>query len=103
MNERFGAFRGFVLSYLHEDWRLEDPDKTAVASRFVRTADAARRAAVVRDIDGLLSLPGDENPLHDLVLYDYHLSYDPYDDGLTMRDWLTRTRDEIAKADCGDA
>ena len=54
VSERFDAFHDLVLSYLAEHWRSEDPDTTAVASRFVRTTEGARRAAVVRDIDGLL-------------------------------------------------
>lgn len=96
MTDRFYAFQDFVLAYFHPDWRLDDPDAPAVVADFVRTTHFPRRAAVVQDIDGLLQLPLEEDALHDLVLRDYDLNYDPYSDGITMRDWLTRTRDAIA-------
>ena len=99
MTDRFSDFQDFVLSYFHQDWRLDDADAMAVVADFVRTTNPPRRAAVVQDIDRLLALPLDEKALHDLVLRDYDLSYDPHDDGITMREWLTRTRDEIGKGD----
>lgn len=99
MTDRFYGFQDFVLSYFHQDWRLDAPDAKAVVSDFVRTTHAPRRTAVVRDIDQLLALPLNESDLHDLVLRDYDLNYDPYSDGITMRDWLTRTRDVIAQGE----
>ena len=102
MTDRFYDFQDFVLAYFHQDWRLDDPDAMAVVADFVRTTHSPRRTAVVQDIDGLLGLPLDERALHELVLRDYDLNYDPYSDGITMRDWLTRTRDVIAQGD-GDA
>ena len=53
----------------------------------------AMRRAVVGEINQLLAEEPNESELHAHVLRDYDLSYDPYDDEITKREWLSRVRD----------
>jgi len=97
--DRAYAFQDFALAYFHPDWRLDDPDAVSVIMRFVRVSRDHEREAVVRDLAALIESPLDEQALHDSILRDYDLSYDPYSDEISMREWLIAARDLIASGE----
>ena len=85
--KRFYAVQEFFLTYLHPDWRLDDPSPDAVVARFRRQA-AESVPALADELEELAALPVLDDVLRDHVLRRYDLNYDPQLDGLTMRQWL---------------
>jgi hypothetical protein len=87
----------FLGTFFHEDWMLDDTTTLDVARRF-RSATASRpsfRARVVAEIRELLDRPLSEGELHRYLLDEYSVVYDPWDDNLTTRAWLTSIAREI--------
>lgn len=92
---RLFALQEFCLTYLHQDWRLDDPTTADVARRFRRETEPEFKAKLVADIRDLLSRPLPEGQLHEYLLDEYSISYDPWQDDITTRAWLESLLTEI--------
>jgi hypothetical protein len=88
MTRRYDALQEFFLGYFHPDWRLDDNSRGAVVERFKRTAAKDAAGHVAADLADLLAEPLSEEDLHEKVLREYSLFYDPWHDEVTMREWL---------------
>jgi len=91
------ALEEFVLAYFHQDWRLDNASRAEVANNFVRTRRGLART-VRQDLGAVLAEEGTDEQLRDLMLWQYHLSYDPWRDEISMREWLTGLCKEIDEA-----
>jgi hypothetical protein len=88
MTRRYDALQEFFLGYFHPDWRLDDDSRSAVVDRFKRTAAEDAASHVAADLADLLAEPLREEDLHETVLSEYSLFYDPWRDEVTIREWL---------------
>jgi hypothetical protein len=98
--KRLFDLQEFLGSYFHEDWMLDDASTLHVAQRFRAETEGQPdfRLRVVAEIRELLDRPLSEEELHSYLLDEYDIVYDPWDDHLTTRAWLT----SIARAIDGD-
>lgn len=85
---RLFALQEFMLTYFHQDWKLDDPTTADVARRFRRESEADFKAKVIADIRELLNRPLSEEELHEYLLTEYTVAYDPWRDEMTTREWL---------------
>jgi hypothetical protein len=88
MSRRFTALQDFFLGYFHPDWRLDASSRGDVVKEFLKTAEQEVVRATARDLRDLLDLSMSEEQLHDTMLREYSLFYDPWRDGISMREWL---------------
>jgi hypothetical protein len=84
---RYLNLQTLFLDYFHPDWAL-DASRADVAREYVRNTPHETVATTVRELEALVSETPSERELHDLVLRDYSLFYDPWRDELGMREWL---------------
>src|SRR5690348_2991664 len=88
MTPRYDALQEFFLSYFHPDWRLDAGSRGEVVGEFLRSESDLAAQNVINDLRELLREPVEEDRLHEMVLQDYSLCYDPWKDEITMREWL---------------
>lgn len=94
---RYLNLQSLFLDYFHPDWAL-DASRADVAREYVRTTQRAVVATTLRELNSLLSEASSEQELHERVLRDYSLFYDPWRDEIGMREWLSGLAGEIASA-----
>ncbi len=95
MKRRYTALQEFIWAYFHEDWRLDANSRGDVVANFLRFENAPRVTAVLDDLRELLAEPATEGELHDALIHEYRLSYDPWDDKITTREWLEGLQREM--------
>jgi hypothetical protein len=95
MKRRYIALQEFVLAYFHEDWRLDANSRADVVADFLRSESVSRVTAVLDDLRELLAEPATEGELHDALIHEYSLSYDPWVDKTTTREWLEGLQREM--------
>jgi len=93
----YSALDDFIGSYFHQDWRLDHASRADVASLLVRTRPELARS-VTQDLQALLAENTTDEQLRDILLWQYHLSYDPWRDEISMREWLIGLFKEIDEA-----
>jgi len=54
--------------------------------------------SVTQDLQALVAEERTDEQLRDLLLWQYHLSYDPWRDEISMREWLIGLLKEIDEA-----
>jgi len=93
----YSALDDFIGSYFHQDWRLDHASRADVVSLLVRTRPELAHS-VTQDLQALLAEERTDEQLRDLLLWQYHLSYDPWRDEISMREWLSGLLREIEEA-----
>ncbi len=88
MIRRYWALQDFFLGYFYPDWHDEGQSRADIVRSFVQVAPPELLLSVRTDLRDLLAEPLSEKSLHDSVLNDYSLFYDPWRDEITMREWL---------------
>ena len=91
------ALERFILAYFHQDWRLDNASRAEVANNFVRTQPEMAHS-VTQDLQALLVEERTDEQLRDLLLWQCHLSYDPWRDEISMHEWLSGLLKEIREA-----
>ena len=91
------ALETFILAYFHQDWRLDNASRAEVANNLVRTQSEMAHS-VTQDLQALLAEERTDEQLRDLLLWQYHLSYDPWRDEISMHEWLSGLLTEIKEA-----
>lgn len=97
----FETLRHLLATSFHEDWKRAGPTFEAVVERFVAAEPPARAAALVADIDALLSAGLGEERLRIVILGRFGSAYDPRPDlpgGQTMAQWLRAVRGVVVSA-----
>ena len=89
MDRRLYAFQDFLLAWFHQDWQLDASSRKEVVAEFIATSHPAAVRDVAGDLRELLNRQLSEQQLHDEVLTEYSLSYDPWRDEISMKEWLT--------------
>ncbi|MDQ1541393.1 MAG: hypothetical protein QOH29_2119 [Actinomycetota bacterium] len=95
MRRRYEALQEFFLAYFHPDWQLDAGSWSEVVEDFVRTSDPELVDRVEADLLELVAEPTADAELHDAIVREYSLFYDPARDGLTMRAWLESLAREL--------
>ena len=95
MTRRYDALQDFFLGYFHPDWRLDDSSRGAVVKEFRNTADRDTVTRLATDLRELLAEPLGEEDLHEMILNEYSLFYDPWRDEISMREWLEGLLKEV--------
>ena len=95
MTRRLYALQDMFLGYFHPDWTMNDASSLEVIKRFRRETNPQLIRAVIGELDELLNAPLSEEDLHNHVVNDYSLFYDPWKDELTMREWLIRVKEAL--------
>ncbi len=95
MKRRYRALQEFFLAYFHPDWRLDATSRGDVVADFLRVENAPRVTAVLDDLRELLAEPATEDELHNALIHEYSLSYDPWVDKTTTREWLEGLQREM--------
>jgi hypothetical protein len=88
VSNRYFALQEFFLTYFHPDWRQDDSSRGGVVQKYLRVASPKDVEDVQSDLQALLDEPLDEHQLHNKVLGEYSLSYDPWREKISMREWL---------------
>jgi hypothetical protein len=88
MKRRYDALQEFFLAYFHPDWQLDADSGSEVVEDFVRTSDPKFVDRVKVDLRELVVEPISDAEMHDTIIREYSLFYDPTRDNLTMRAWL---------------
>jgi hypothetical protein len=88
MKRRYNSLQEFFLCYFHPDWRMDAASWAEVVKDFVDTADPGLIAGVVSDLREITAETASDDELAATVVREYSLSYEPSDDGLSMRAWL---------------
>lgn len=102
MKRRYLALQDFFLGYFHPDWQLDAASRGAVVTAFLGAESPARVAAVATDLRELLAEKVEESELHNVLLKEYSLFYDPWTDELTMTEWLEGLLKEVEAASSAD-
>jgi hypothetical protein len=97
MTRRYFALQDFFLGYFHPDWQLDASDSSEVVEAFLASADPEQVKKVLIDLRELLSESRNETELHDAVLNDYSVFYDPWKENVTMRDWLEGLSKDLSR------
>jgi len=95
MKRRYDSLQDFFLCYFHPDWQLDAASWPEVVKDFVDTAAPSLIAGVVADLREIIMEPGYDAHLAATVVREYSLSYEPSQDGLSMRDWLKAVLAEL--------
>ncbi len=98
MKKRYYALQDLFIAYFHEDWRLDSSSRGEVIHNFVSYENPERVQAVIGDLRELLTERVSEVKLHETIMSDYSLVYDPWKDGMKMRDWLQEMLQELEGA-----
>lgn len=88
MTRRYTALQEFFLANFHPDWRLDHATRADIVREFARASDRDAPPRVSSDLADLLAEPLSERQLHEKILREYSLFYDPWRDEITMREWL---------------
>lgn len=83
-------------AYFHQDYGLDFGSPEQVIDGFIADEGSAAIAELVSEIDQLLASCLTDNEIRGLWIKEWHASYDPGDDGQSMRDWLTSLRARLA-------
>jgi hypothetical protein len=75
---RYGVLRTFFLTRFHEDWHLDAGSRADVVDDFVSTENPVFVERVVNDLRSLLADEVPEDELHQSMLREYGLSFDPW-------------------------
>ena len=97
MTRRYYALQEFFLGNFHPDWQLDAADRTEAVETFLASADSEFVKGVLIDLRELLAQPLDEQQLHDSILDNYSLFYDPWKEHTTMRGWLEGLERELSR------
>ena len=98
MNRRLYELQDLFLAYYHGDWGSDIDWPDGVAREVVRTSGPDEIRPVVADLRELLDRPMTDGELHELILVEYDLNYDPWRDGIPMRTWLQGLLDQLEAA-----
>jgi hypothetical protein len=98
MSWRLYELQDLFLTYYHGDWGSDIDWPDGVASEVVRTNWPDRIRLVVTDLRELLARPMSDEELHELIMVEYDLNYDPWRDGIPMRTWLQGLLDQLEAA-----
>ena len=101
MTVRYDALQDFFLTRFHEDWQEDSASRSQVVAEFVSSEDATLVEAVISDARGLLAEELPEEELHDLVIQEYSLSFDPWRHEITMGEWMRGLLRELLEASGG--
>jgi hypothetical protein len=85
---RYGDLRKFFLTRFHEDWQLDAGSRADVVDDFVSTESPVFIEAVVADLRSLLAEDIPEDDLHQSILREYGLSFDPWKHEISTDEWL---------------
>jgi hypothetical protein len=85
----------FFGGYFHQDWALDYKSDEDAVKDFRTEASPDQIAAVIREIDELLSMGYSEEELRRIAHRELACDYNPSPDGLTMSDWIRRVRNLI--------
>ena len=83
----------FFGGYFHQDFALDYTSDEDAVKDFRNEASPDEIAAVVREIDELLSMGYSEEVLRRIAHRELACDYNPSPAGLTMSDWIRRVRD----------
>lgn len=89
MSRRYLELQELFLNYFHPDWQLESTSRLAAVRKYLRTAQPDAVRVLIEEIHALLAAPLSEEQLHELLLSEYSLNYDPWNDEITTREWLS--------------
>ncbi len=89
MTARYFAVQDFFLCYFHPDWELDADSRAEVANQFIRGSKPVQIENVITELRQLVEEPMSEDNFHEMIDRDYWLSYDPSQDNVTMRAWLS--------------
>lgn len=93
----YPLFTGLCGTYLHPEWRLEDPDPYTAVDRFLQDVSPDTLTPLLHEIDRLLAQVKDSSEAHALdFLRSIECYYYPPGDGLTVATWLANLRAHLA-------
>lgn len=95
MSRRLYALQEFFLGCFHPDWQKDSPTRSHVVEEYLRTVEPADARAVAEDLRELLDQRLSEDELHDMVLREYSLFYDPWHDEISMTEWLASLMQDL--------
>lgn len=95
---RYGDLHNFFLTRFHEDWQLDAGSRAEVVCDFVSTENPALVEAVVSDLRSLLAEKIPEVDLHESIVAEYGLSFDPWKHEISMGEWLRGLLRELLTA-----
>lgn len=98
MTVRYGKLRSFFLTRFHEDWQEDAAPRAQVVDDFVSTENPVLVDAVISDLRSLLAEEIPEDELHEAILKQYGLSFDPWKHEISMGEWLRGLLRELLAA-----
>ena len=98
MTIRYGELRTFFLNRFHEDWQKDAASRAEAVDDFVNTENPALVEAVIRDLRNLLAEEIPEEELHEVILWEYGPSFDPWKHEVSTEEWLRGLLRELLAA-----
>ncbi len=88
MSRRYYGLQEFFLGYFHPDWQLDSATRADVVNELLNSADSDSAQRILEELTDLLAEPLTEKELHEKIIGEYSLFYDPWRNNESMRGWL---------------
>lgn len=83
------ALKVLAQGYFHQDFRLEEPDSTAVIKQFVEESPQEDITEVIDQVSELLRTSSEQR-MRDLWWSELRSGFDPSRHGMTYRQWFEK-------------